>query len=129
GDRERQEGDRVDEPERDDRKGDRLEPELDPWHPLQCRDLDEVVQSEGKDHAAGRGGAARGQAAATAGTARDREKLLPAERAKDVAREVERSCASDEAQVGTLERPTRVCEPARKQDASPEREGCEGDGG
>ena len=79
-DRERQEGDGVDEPERDDGEDDRLEPELDAGHPAQRRDLDDVVQPEREDHAAGRGGAAGRQAADPTGTAGDGEELLPTER-------------------------------------------------
>ena len=98
-DRERQEGDRVDEAERDDRKGDRLEPELDAAHPAQRADLDQVVEPEGKDRAARRGGTAGGEAAGAIRAGRGGEELLPAERAEDVAREVEGDRAADETHV------------------------------
>src|SRR5207247_2558821 len=80
---------RVVEAERDDREGDRLQREPDASEPAQGADLDEVVEPERQDGAAGGGCTAGGQAARPVGTRAGRKQLLPAERAQDEAGEVQ----------------------------------------
>src|SRR5438445_263874 len=83
------------EAERDDRQGDRFQREPDTAEPAQCADLDEVVEPEGQDGAAGGSRATGGEATRPVGTRACRKQLLPTERAQDEAGEVQAACKHD----------------------------------
>ena len=118
GDRERQHRDRIDEPERDDRKADRFQAEPNAAEPSQRRDLDDIVEPERQHHAARSRGAAGRQAATSVGPLAG-EQALPAEGAEDEAREIRPRGTEHEDDVRLLQRPARARQTPRGEERRP----------
>ena len=109
-DREREHRDGVDEAERDDGEGDRLQAERHTAEAAERRDLDDVVEPERKDDAACGRGSAGCEASAAIGSRRCGEQLPPTERPEDEAREVGGTGGERELDLRALERPARAGE-------------------
>jgi hypothetical protein len=110
---EREHRDGIDQAEREEGQGDRLQTDRHAGEATERRDLDDVIEPERQDGSAGGRRAARREAATPIRPGGGRKQPLPAERSEDETREVRRAGGEGKLDLRARERPARARDPPR----------------